>query len=381
VAPLTRWLSIGACAVIGFAAWQGAMWTIPLSILMPCVVASQSTRLRASLAAFAYYAAASIPLVKTAKTYWPTIGGGALLVWALAAMLLALPWFVFWNHRPSLRPFDAAAALAASTLPPLCILGWASPLVSAGVLFPGSAWLGLLAVFAMPGLLLHRPTRSMAAACAVAAATLLNITAKPAGAPGAWEAKATAYRQSALPDPEADFQIEQNLQSLVQASAARYMVFPEGTIRIWTDATDLEWLSVLANLGKTVLAGASLPGDTGGYDNALVIFNGQSRRAILQRIPIPGGMWNPFKPRRSFALHIFHSGIAEVGDQRVAALICYEQLLVWPMLRSAVERPTLLVAVANDAWTSNTAIPEIQRSCVWAWARLFGLPVISAINT
>jgi hypothetical protein len=374
-------LSIGACAAIGFAAWQGAMWTIPLSILMPCVVASQSTRLRASMAAFAYYGAASMPLVKTAKSYWPAIGAGALLVWVLAALLLALPWFVLWNHRPSLRPFGAAAALAATAVPPLCVLGWASPLVSAGVLFPGSAWLGLLATFALSSLLLHRPVRSLATLVGVAAAVLLNFATGPTGVPSGWEGHATTFRRSLAPEPETEFRLEEDVQSMVQGSAGRYLVFPEGTIRIWTDATDLSWSTFLANRGKTVLAGTSLTGDTGGYDNALVIFDGQSRRAILQRIPIPGGMWNPFNPQKSFALHIFHPGIAEVGGQRVAALICYEQLLVWPMLRSAVERPTLLLAVANVAWTSTAVIPEIQQSCVRAWARLFGLPIISAINS
>jgi hypothetical protein len=381
VAPLSRWLSVGACAAIGFAAWQGAMWTIPLSVLMPSVVASQSTRLGASLAAFAYYAAASMPLVKTAKTYWPTIGAGALLVWALAALLLALPWAAFWSRRTSAQPIGAAAALAASALPPLCVLGWASPLVSAGVLFPGSAWLGLLATFALPSLLLHRPARSVAVPVGVAAAVLLNLATDPTGVPTGWVGHATTFRRSLAPEPQTEFRLEEDVQSMVQASASTYLVFPEGTTRIWTDATDLLWSSFLASRGKTVLAGASLTADTGGYDNALVIFNGQSRRAILQRIPIPGGMWNPFDPQKSFAIHIFHSGIAEVGEQRVAALICYEQVLVWPMLRSAVEQPTLLLAVANVAWTSNAVIREIQQSCVRAWARLFGLPIISAINS
>jgi apolipoprotein N-acyltransferase len=34
-------------------------------------------------------------------------------------------------------------------------------------------------------------------------------------------------------------------------------------------------------------------------------------------------------------------------------LICYEQLLPWPMLRWAVEKPTILIAVSNEAWTGN----------------------------
>jgi hypothetical protein len=55
-----------------------------------------------------------------------------------------------------------------------------------------------------------------------------------------------------------------------------------------TCSPTLSWWSFLANSDKTVPAGASLTADTGGSDNALVIFNGQSRRAIRQRIRFPG---------------------------------------------------------------------------------------------
>jgi apolipoprotein N-acyltransferase len=72
---------------------------------------------------------------------------------------------------------------------------------------------------------------------------------------------------------------------------------------------------------------------------------------------------------------------ADVGGQRAAILICYEQLLAWPVLRSALERPTMLIAVSNEAWTTGTTIPKGQHACVCAWARLFGIPVLSAINS
>jgi apolipoprotein N-acyltransferase len=71
----------------------------------------------------------------------------------------------------------------------------------------------------------------------------------------------------------------------------------------------------------------------------------------------------------------------DVAGQRAAILICYEQLLAWPMLGSAIEKPTILIAISNEAWTASTNVPRVQHTCVRAWARLFGLPVISAINS
>ena len=92
-------------------------------------------------------------------------------------------------------------------------------------------------------------------------------------------------------------------------------------------------------------------------------------------------MWNPFHPEGGVALNLLGQGTIDLGGQRAAILICYEQLLTWPMLRSAIEKPTVLVAISNEAWTASTIVPRIQHTCVRAWARLFGLPVISAINS
>jgi apolipoprotein N-acyltransferase len=69
-----------------------------------------------------------------------------------------------------------------------------------------------------------------------------------------------------------------------------------------------------------------------------------------------------------------------VQNRRVAILICYEQLLVWPFLSSAAENPTILITAANDYWAKNTPIPQIQEASAAAWARLFRLPVLSAVN-
>lgn len=158
-------------------------------------------------------------------------------------------------------------------------------------------------------------------------------------------------------------------------------MFPEGAIRRWTTATAEFWSGAITGSGKTLLVGAGtpLPG-TRLYNNSIVILSENGHAAVHQRIPVPGGMWNPFR-RDGFTMNLFAPGAADVGGQRVAVLICYEQLLVWPMLRSAVERPTLLIAPSNEVWTAGTRVPVIQHACVRAWARLFGLPLISAINS
>ena len=51
------------------------------------------------------------------------------------------------------------------------------------------------------------------------------------------------------------------------------------------------------------------------------------------------------------------------------------------MLTAFIEQPTIVIAIANQFWIVGTAIPEVQRNTVRAWARLFHVPVVFAFNT
>ncbi|HZC23035.1 MAG TPA: hypothetical protein VE866_06830, partial [Candidatus Binatia bacterium] len=115
------------------------------------------------------------------------------------------------------------------------------------------------------------------------------------------------------------------------------------------------------------------------YDNTLIV-RGAETGAFHQRIPVPIGMWNPSKAMTA-RLQLNGSGVIDLHGQRAAVLICYEQLLTWPVLVSMVQRPTVLVAVANDYWVAGTPIPAFRLAAVRAWARLFRLPYFSAVNT
>src|SRR5580692_8286276 len=98
-----------------------------------------------------------------------------------------------------------------------------------------------------------------------------------------------------------------------------------------------------------------------------------------ERIPIPMGMWKPLGDG-GVPLKLFARGTIHIHNQNAAVLICYEQVLVWPFLSSALEHPTILLTASNDYWAKNTRIPAIQQSSAASWARLFHLPVLSATN-
>ena len=84
---------IVAAGAIGLIAWTGQLWTIPLSIVVPCLIAFQPTRSTAAATSFAYYAAASLPVIGVAKAYWPSSEASAVSDEASPARTPKKCWF------------------------------------------------------------------------------------------------------------------------------------------------------------------------------------------------------------------------------------------------------------------------------------------------
>ena len=112
----------------------------------------------------------------------------------------------------------------------------------------------------------------------------------------------------------------------------------------------------------------------------MLLARGEENTALYQeRIPIPIAMWEPLGDE-GVPLNLVARGTIRIRNQTAVVLICYEQVLVWPFLSSALEHPKILLTTSNDYWAKNTRIPAIQQSSTTSWARLFHLPVLSATN-
>lgn len=390
---------------------------------MPAFALSQDNRRTAYAVALSYYGAALWPLLPGARNFFgpeasPLI---ALALWSVSSLLLALPWLLVWSPQHNQAVWRAPAGLVLTVLPPLGIIGWASPLTASGILFPGLAWCGLLLCALGSGCLVLWPRR--AAAVLAATSLLCNAVASHnPQPPPEWKAINTGFGGIAH-DPEntiAEYEAAQSIQHAALTAAAKVIVFPETVVPNWTAATDAFWQQTLDRLrssGKTVLIGARVPlacqktrplrydfsADLAAlngtqpatipavalkrqpaiqsafpYDNAVIV-RGAETGLFKQRVPVPIAMWNPLKTAAAH-LHLWNAGVIDLHGRRAAILVCYEQLLTWPVLVSMAHRPTVLIAVANDYWATGTPIPHFQLAAVRAWARLFDVPYLSAVN-
>jgi hypothetical protein len=378
--------------VIGAIAWSGHSATIPLSLLPAALFYKAKSRAQAYAIFASYYFGASWPLIPGARAFFgaqASILGGVLLCLS-AAIILAVPAALLFNTNRARLPFSIPTMIILGALPPLGIIGWASPLLSAGVLFPGTGWLGLVSVLGLVAFLGRFPWQTVVLAGVLA--LIAHSLYKPSVLPPGWQAINTAFGGTGQGDPDflAEFEAHEQMQETIRQSDARVLLFPEHVVTEWNQATEAFWQESLDASGRhhhtTVLIGAGIQRGRGPhavgsrrYYNVLIARGPDTQAIYFQRIPVPIGMWKPLSDD-GVPLNLLGPGIISVQGQRAAVLLCYEQLLVWPFLSSVFEHPTVLVTAANDYWAKGTLIPEVQEVSAKSLARLFGLSLLSAVN-
>jgi hypothetical protein len=416
-------LPLLAAALLGLAISTGHPAGIVAAISMPALIFRQGTRWAASCSALLYYACAIWPVIPGARNFFgPRVSLlTAVVFWSIATAALSCPWAALWSPKRTQMLWRIPIALIIASVPPLGVIGWASPLTAAGFLFPATAWIGLLACTGCASALGIFPR--VCAACAILLATLANaIHPHNVAAPPGWKAVNTAFggvAHSTTLIPDTEYQIAETIQHKALWGDASVIIFPETVVPYWTDATDQFWqpaLDALRSERKTILVGALVPRPGrsqamvqridfsaeiaalesgvlpsrlgvqrkqrtpagGSYFNAVLV-RGADLNTFRQRIPVPIAMWNPFSGYGA-PMNVLGPGVLPVRGERAAILICYEELLVWPVLSSMAQRPTIMVAIANDYWANGTTIPRFQLSAVSAWSRLFAVPYLSAVN-
>ncbi|WP_027488990.1 MULTISPECIES: conjugal transfer protein TraB [Rhizobium/Agrobacterium group] len=367
----------------GWIGWSGNVLLLPLAASFPMLWSLARTRLQTTAISAAYFLAASRGLPQGVANFYSSDIWPGFLLWLIASSAFVTIHSVLWTDRKGWqKSFRYMAACGAMAVPPFGILGWAHPITAAGVLFPGWGWWGLSAMAAGLAIMVtpYRP----------AAATAMI---------GFWLWSAAEWTTPILPTSWTGVDLEMAASlgrdaSLEQQSAlielvrrqgpADIVVLPESALGFWTPTLARLWQRALTETGTTVIAGAVLI-DAKGYDNVLVSISADSSAILYrERMPVPGSMWQPWRSlvgeRTGAKAHFFANPVVELDDFRIAPLICYEQLIVWPVLQSMLNDPDVIVAVGNGWWTSGTSIVDIQRTSALAWGRLFGKPVILSFN-
>ncbi|MEJ6785012.1 MULTISPECIES: conjugal transfer protein TraB [Phyllobacteriaceae] len=369
----------------GAIAWSGNPLTLPLAFAFPVLWANSPSRIAAGIVSAGYFLAASRGLPQGVVNYFGSGIAEGLALWLGASLAFVAVHAVLWTSRPGTgRTLRYAAAVILMSVPPFGIVGWAHPITAAGIVFPGWGWWGLVAaaigLLAMTTKFWPIATLVWGGAFVWSAATWTEPSL-----PQGWIGVDTKFGGERGTYAEL-FQHRETIAAVKAAAAQgnKIVVLPEGAAGVWSPTVERLWVRELKGVDVTVNAGAILV-DGQGYDNVMVEISGEGARILYrERMPVPISMWQPWLTligeSGGARAHFFANPIVETGGVRLAPLICYEQLIVWPVLQSALYAPDIIVATGNGWWTDGTSIVAIQKSATIAWARLFDLPLIMAFN-
>lgn len=316
------------------------------------------------------------------------------MLWLLMTLGVSLPFLIFWSPNRRRKAVCLIAAFGtAYFLPPVSLIGVANPLMTAGCVFPGWGFWGILAVSALWFLCAMFRKLAFVLLCFVFLAPLMSLcTVKDSPAPPDFLAVSTSFGR--LGSGSFNFRDDYSRARMVFAdlekqrvweSGARYVVLPE-TIAGRLNATGMRlWISELRSLlreDQGICFGAEMPGGKGNkYDNVIVYLDNRGVQIVPQRIPVPCSMYRGPFAKSGANLHFFNDGIIALPDgKKAAVVICYEAFLTWPYVLSMLHKPDMIICASNLWWCKDTSLPEIQSAMVRLWAALFAAPVLTAVN-
>ena len=373
-------------AATGYIAWH---YYMPLCILIPFLWTRAATHKTAWLIGLAYHLAASTGIISGASVFFDSesihLGLG---IWMSAGLIQSFPYFIC-SLFPSCS-ISIVFLLITLIFPPVGIVGWANPLTPCGFIFPGTGLWGLTILVLVMAIMPFSYQKNKFIFLAVTLILLIlplihkDIKNAPNNIVGV-TTEFTGHPSSALDRFQKDFQKFITIRSKFSGSEFKTLVLPEASAGIWFDTTQHLWSRWQISLkpGQAVLLNGLVPEEgTRQTKNAIILMTREEFKIIYQtRQPVPIGMWKPWDPE-NVKTNWLKNPIFKVSGKKATALVCYEAYLVWPVLHSFLSgKPEYLIVPANHWWSKGTSLISIQKNCVSAWAKLFGVKPIIAINS
>lgn len=385
----TSLLLVAASSAVGVVGWNGCASALPTVLAFPALWSLAKTRKVAGLVSATYFLAASRGLPHAIATFYQTDIWPGLILWLAASGVFVMVHASLWSACSGAgRALRYIIVMLLMALPPFGILGWAHPMTAAGILFPDWGWIGLGAMGA--GLAMMTTRYRLAAAQICIGFWLWSGLFAPSldgrrNASTEWQAIDLRFGSSLGRD--GSLVRHRELAAMLRdhhRPGVALMVLPENALGLLTPTLTRLWQRQLSGTGFSIVSGAVIV-DPDGYDNVLVrISEDTSEILYRERMPVPGAMWQPWLAAlgksQGAKAHLFANPVISISGRRIAPLICYEQLIVWPILQSMLFDPDLVVAVGNGWWSSGTSIIPIQRMSTEAWARLFGKALVMSFS-
>ncbi len=351
------------------------------------------TRTQSFIFVFAYYLLLNWEEFFDSLKFFPNKGiYFSFFIFVAHALFMSVWWVLLYSPKKTSLNLILRTLLinVILTLPPLGFFVWLQPLTCAGALFPGLGFTGLfLSIILMCCLTscIAKMTRIriILVFLLAVAAIITNLSYRFPPIPAGWTAINTNLGNApsnVFKTAMREFTLVNLAQNALDAGD-KVILFPENIALDWLAGTQDQWGSVLQsakNKGANIILGAQIDWSDGSYENTLIMFGSEGYEIHPARQPMPLGLWRPWS-RETYHAHWFNSGKIKVDHQIAAYLICYEQMIPWPILSSFLNgpKPTIVISSANQ-WFSGASGYRKQHNAMLANVRLFGVPSLTAVN-
>lgn len=392
-------LPVAALAVAKIA-WSGA---IAWLVLLPFLWALAPSRAVALSVVITYYLVGTHEIPSIYRQFFPEAGAwGGIAAWFLLVGVNVLPWWVVWARTPVRAALGMVLIVVLLAIPPIGLFSVMHPLFAAGELFTNAGWGGAVAMTACLAVAAAAGTdvrsgqikRVMLAALCLPLAwgMLISSSGEPpsivARSMAGWLVLDTRLgRLGSERGDEYERHMRLNeiaLRALAGVNPPAVILFPEEVAGIWRPAAAWWWRPVAERAKAsetTILIGSDVRSGRG-FSNALISISGPDaiHDVAHARIPMPIGLWQPWRDD-AWSARPWDDGVIQVTGRTLSISICWEDYLVWPKaVDFAVAKPDMVVSVANRWFGSAPVSEEIQRRSVEAWAKLFDVPLVRAVN-
>ncbi|OZA30479.1 MAG: hypothetical protein B7X93_03030 [Hydrogenophilales bacterium 17-61-9] len=301
--------------------------------------------------------------------------------WVVWAAVAASPALIF---PARLTPLALSGGAVISSLTPI---GMMNPIVAAMAFFPGMSWAGLLlsiALLTLPSITNKKLfALSLVAALTVGAALgLRNGLQLPPETAWAVETREGAHPKLAVEWFARQARMTARVKDGVE-QGARLVVTPEGAVDSWDAWSEFVWkdAAALAEDHRAMILVGVYRHEAGNriwQDGLMDPVTGEFYGAA---VPMPISMWKPWNEKEHYPFdftQIARTIKTPVGE--AAYLICFEELLVWPLVaRMVTGEPEFLISASNQ-WFTNASTAEAQERSVKLQARMWGLPLLRSVN-
>lgn len=385
---------------VGGLFWNGSLWGLLVVASLPSIGLCLSKGPSALFFLFYYLSA-----IRSVPEFYPIFYAGAtpwsgFPVWLAWGSCLAGPW-ILARHLHFFRegvtiPVRLLAGYLPSFLPPFWFVGAVSPLFPAGILFPGLGISGLLLLGIFQGTLLAfiktRSIRLLPVFILLVMVSGLTHIAHEKNVPERWTSIDTCGEPRPLVlRPPWEMEVAKKAVADI-VSGDRVVLLPEGIASFWTKdpsgriSLPYPW-SVVDREARvrhaTVLIGSEVPEDSRMrvWDDALVALGEGGIRLFSARQPIPVAGWNPFSKTHHEPAHWGKNGIVRIDGRRAYLSICFEDLLIGAQAEAELlDRPKVVLSADNLWFSKGTSDRGFQSVSIRSFGRLFGLPVLRAVN-